>query len=234
MKNLADLSDPTKLANPASITGLTASPSTMANKFSDMGCGFSDVSKVSSTLGALSKPSVPSLDSYAPSLKSLMSSHQSAIQSMTGTGTGPMGVPSITDFTHAVSGGPEINAIANGASDTDSLTALNTSLAKSNSLFTTAGIDFTTPPSNNLSTSMNFATNLHKYGADTSGSGIGDVLSGIAVPNSPFGDSIKNSLAEGQNMSALQNIGVSPLTFSNLPSAGDENSLGGGATLLGG
>jgi len=213
IQSLKDLGDYTKLANPADTAGLTTDASGIASKFNDMGCSFSDVGGVSGTLGKLSTPSVPSLNAAAPSLNSLISSHSSVIQSLTGTGNGPLGVPNVTDFTHAVSGGPEINAIANGATDSASLTALNNALAKSTALFSTAGISFTSPSANNLTGCMSFATNLHKYGADTSGSGIGSVLGNMAVPGSQYGDAIKNSLAEGQNMSLLQKIGIKPLNF---------------------
>ena len=60
---------------------------------------------------------------------------------------------------------------------------------------------------------MNFATSLHKIGADTSGSGITDVLHSLAVPNSAEGDSIRASLAEGKNKALMLANGIKPLNF---------------------
>ena len=120
----------------------------------------------------------------------------------------------MSDFTHAVSGGPEINAIAAGTCNTTTIQALSDATTKSTNLFSTAGIDLTSPPPAGLGTSMNFATSLHKFGADTSGSGIAGVLGNMAVPSSRYGDAINLAIAEGKNNSLLQKIGIKPLNFS--------------------
>ena len=220
IQSLKDLSDINKLANPADISGLTTDASGIGTKFNDMGCNFSDVGSVSSTLNQLSIPNTPTLNAAAPSLSGFMSGLQPSVASLTGSGygtsglTGPLGIPSMSDFTHAVSGGPEINAIAAGTCNTTTIQALSDATTKSTNLFSTAGIDLTSPPPAGLGTSMNFATSLHKFGADTSGSGIAGVLGNMAVPSSRYGDAINLAIAEGKNNSLLQKIGIKPLNFS--------------------
>lgn len=220
INSLADLTDINKLAKPSDISGLTGGLTGMGTKFADLGASFKTPDAATNMLTSLKVPSTPTLDAAAPDLASFMGGQKSSIAAMTGVGvgtsplTGPLGVPSITDFTHAVSGGPEIDALAGGKIDVSSIQALSDATTKSTNLFSTAGIDLTSPPPAGLSTSMNFATSLHKFGADTSGSGISDVLGNMAVPGSQAGDAIKASLAEGKNKALMALNGIKPLNFS--------------------
>jgi len=132
---------------------------------------------------------------------------------MTGTGSGPKGLPNMSDFTEHLSGGPSIISFLQNVTTnaTAAISALTSSIANATSLWSTAGVDFTNPVKNNLGSSMNFAQNLHKFGADTGGSGIGDVLNNLANPNTPYGEAIKASLAEGRNKQLLQDNGIKPI-----------------------
>ena len=165
-------------------------------------------------------PNVPSLNAAAPDLSAHIGSLTSSIQSLTGVGhgvsglNGANGLPSMTDFTHVVSGGPEIaNITSAGSLNASQVSALSDSITKSQGLMSAAGIDLTSVPAPSLSTNMTFATNLHKFGADATGSGVADVLKGMAVPGSSFGDSIVNSLAEGKNIALMKTQGISPIKF---------------------
>lgn len=218
IQNLGDLGDIKKLADPATTAGLTTDASGIATKFSDMGTNFANVGAITSVLGKISMPSLPSLDSFAPSLSSLTSSLSGVLNSMTGKSLGsalspnlgPGGLPSATDFTQPVAGGPAFtNILQNGVTE-DTIAALEASTSKANVLFQTAGVDLTTPPPAGLGSAKNFATGLHKFGTDDELTGI---LGNMAVPNSAYGDAIKSSLAEGKNKALLQQIGIGPLKF---------------------
>lgn len=242
VQNLGDLGNPKKLADPSQLAGLTASTSSIATKFSDMGANFPSISSATAMLSKISLPSIPSLDSFAPSLNSLMASHASTLNSLTGAslGTalspnlGPNGLPSVTDFTQGVAGGPAFTNILNGGVTTDTIAALEASTSKATSLFSTAGVDLTSPPPAGLGSAKNFATSLHKFGTNSEISGL---LGNMAMPNTPYGDSIKASLAEGRNLNLLQQNGIQPLSFNSLPNyTGTDSSLStnAGAKLLGG
>jgi hypothetical protein len=242
IQSLKDLGDFTKTANPNDIKGLTAGPADIAGKFGDMGASFPNMGSASSMLSKISVPSVPSLDSAAPSLSSLIGGQSSVLNSMTGASLssalspnlGPNGLPSITDFAQSVAGGPAFTNILKGGVTVDTIAALEASTSKATSLFSTAGVDLTAPPPPGLGSSMNFATSLHKFGTNSEMSGL---LSNMAVPNSQYGDSIKASLAEGRNKALMAQNGIPPLNFNNLPSyTGEDSSLNTNAAgkLLGG
>jgi hypothetical protein len=209
LTSLNDFTDLNKLANPTSITGLTGGLTGMGGKFGDLGAKFPDASSAASMLNNISVPNVPNLNAAAPSLNSLISSQSTVLNNLTGTGTGTLGMPSMTDFTQSVAGGPAVTAL-NADVNASTIAALEASTAKASSLFLTAGIDFTTPPPNKLSSSMGFATNLHKFGTNSEMSGI---LSNMAVPGSQYGDAIKASLAEGKNKALMAANGIKPLNF---------------------
>ena len=217
---LKDLTDLTKLANPSDVAGLTGGLSAMSSKFSDMGAKFTSPAAAASMLKGIEIPSIPNLEAAAPSLSGLMSGMSADIGNMTGTASGlsalngANGLPNITDFTHAVSGGPELAAInAAGAITDEQITALEDSLVKSQNLIESAGIDLAVPPMPSLGSAMSFATSLHKIGADTSGSGITDALKNMANTASASGDAIKASLAEGKNKALMMAQGIPPLKF---------------------
>jgi hypothetical protein len=244
IKNLNDLTDLTKLASPGDVAGLKGGLTGIATKFSDLGANFPNPSAAVNMLKNIEVPSIPLLNSAASSLPSFMSGLAPDIKSLTGSGVGLSalngadGLPNITDFTHAVSGGPELAALAASGNNMTvaQITALENSLSKSQALLSKAGLDLSELPGTNLSTSLTFATSLHKYGA--TGGDVADTLKSMARAGNPFGDSIKASLAEGKNKALMMANGIKPpnfgeTPFKNFPSAAD-NSLSSGSTLLGG
>jgi hypothetical protein len=251
IQSLKDLGDYTKTADPGAIKGLTTDAAGIAGKFSDMGASFPNMGSASSMLSKISVPDIPKLNAAAPDLTTLMGSYSGTLNSLTGVSLssklspnlGPNGLPSIVDFVQPVCGGPAFNGILNSlntSSITDqletvnSVDALDASIAKSTALFNTAGIDLNNPPLAGLGSSMNFATNLHKFG--TSKEIIG-LLGNIANTKNQYGESINSSLAEGRNNALLSQNGIPPLNFNNLPTyTGEDSSLNtnAGAKLLGG
>jgi len=242
IQSLKDLGDYTKTADPNAIKGLTTDAAGIAGKFSDMGASFPNMGSATDMLSKISVPSIPNLDAAAPTLNSLTSGLSSQLNSMTGASLstalspnlGPGGLPSITDFTQSVAGGPAFTNILNNGVTVDTIAALEASTSKATSLFATAGVDLNSPPSPGLGTSMNFATGLHKFGTNSEISGL---LGNMAVPGTQYGDSIKASLAEGRNIALLEQNGIAPLNFNNLPTyTGEDSSLNtnAGARLLGG
>lgn len=95
-----------------------------------------------------------------------------------------------------------------------------------------------TPPANDFGAIKSFAMNLHSIGASSDGSA--EILKGMIPPGNQYGEAIKASLAEGKNKALMAANGISPLSFTDanpfqgLPSAGADNSLNAGASLLGG
>jgi hypothetical protein len=260
IKNLNDLTDITKLAGPSSVAGLTGGLSGIATKFSDLGASFPSPSAAAEMLKNIEVPSIPKLNSAASDLSSFTAGLAPNIKILTGSGvgvsalTGADDLPSISDFTHAVSGGPELAALAAaGGNITEAqIAALENSVTKSKNLLGKAGVDLSSLPGTNLATSLTFATSLHKYGATSIGSaipsgmseitgsgGVADILKNIARPGSEYGDAIKASLAEGKNKALMIANGIKPpnfgeTPFKNLPSAGSINSLGSPGSLLSG
>lgn len=237
IQSLKDLSDYTKLANPSDTAGF-AGADALSNKFKDLGAGsIANAGAAPDFFSKIQTVSTTEMDASHPTLSNLIKSNQSNFDSMTGTGNGPRGLPSIFDFAQHVSGGPDVTVFNSSGTNVAAITAFNNSITKATSLWTTAGVDLTSPAPNSLGSSMAFATNLHKYGADKSGSSIAEVLTNMANNSSKFGESIKASLAEGNNNKLLQLNGIGPIQtnpFEGLPAAQGENSLEGGAKLLGG
>lgn len=240
IQSLKDLSDYNKLANPADTAGFSGAGA-LASKFKDMGGGaINDASQAPAFFSSIETASTPITNSLHPSLSSLMADLRPNISSMTGTGNGYRGLPNIRDFAQHVAGGPDIDVFNGDTISNSSCLALRGSVTNASSLWSTAGVDLTSPPPNCLGSSMTFATNLHKFGADTSGSGIAGVLHGMADNSTKYGESIKASLAEGKNNNLLAANGMGPLKtnpFEGAPSyAGEDSSLNtnAGAKLLGG
>lgn len=238
IQSLKDLSDYTKLANPSDTAGFTGGASGLSEKFKDMGAGaFSDAGAAPDFFSKLQTTTTPQIDAANPTLNSLITSQQTNFDSMTGTGRGPGGIPNIQDFAQHVGGGPDVTAFNSSGGSVADISAYVGSMTKASSLWSTAGVDLTSPPPNGLGTSMTFATNLHKYGADKGGSGIADLLNNMANQSSKYGESIKASLVEGNNNKLLSLNGMGPIQtnpFEGLPAAQGENSLESGAKLLGG
>ena len=214
INNLKDLTDLNKLANPSDVAGLTGGLSGMASKFSDMGAKFTNPAAAASMCSAIEIPSIPSLEAAAPSLSGLMGGMSTQIDTMVTGGLSISGsTPTMTDFMQHVSGGPAIDAFNSGTIDLSSITALDTSVTQTSSAINSIGIDLSSPPLPSLGSSMSFATGLHKFGADTSGSGVADILKNMANTASASGDAIKASLAEGKNKALMMAQGIPPLKF---------------------
>jgi hypothetical protein len=225
LPSLGDLGNITKNLNPANLTGLKTDAAGIAQKFSDMGAKFPNMSSASNMLSKISIPEIPSLDAAVPDLGAMMGAADisGTLKSMTGAdlssalspNLGPGGLPSMTDFTQSIAGGPAFTNILSGGISAGSIAALAASTAKSQSLLQASGIDLSVPPLPSLGASMNFATSLHKFGTNSEISGL---LGNMAVPGNKFGDSIKASLAEGKNKALMLQNGIPPLNFNSLPS----------------
>jgi len=210
IENLKDLTDVSKLVNPASITGFNGDLKSVGEKFSDLGASFESPADASAMLSGMEVPSVPTLDAI-PDLGEHVTGMSTDLNSMIGSGSG---VPSITDFTGMVTGTAAVDTLTSMVSSPSvgSLTAVQTMLDNNNTLWKKAGVDLTnyTPPTNSLSSCMSFATGLHRMGADTSGSGASELIASLAT-NDVYGDAIKASLAEGKNRALMQANGISPI-----------------------
>lgn len=248
IQSLKDLTDINKLL-PSSVTkGLTTDLKGMATKLADMGASFSSPAAAANMLKNIEIPAVPSLNSAASSLSSMVDSTKSTIAGLTGTGSGAFGLPSMQDFTQAISGGPKLDemmsALTSGAEEAiaSATAGVQDMISSTTSLMSKAGIDLeSTPTVPNLGGVMSFGTGLHKLGTD---SGVTDILGKMATPDA-FGDSIKLSLIEGKNKAVMAANGIKPLDFSGtqpanpfagLPSyAGSDSSLnlGGQTAILG-
>jgi hypothetical protein len=240
IQSLKDLSDYNKLANPADTAGFSGA-SALATKFKDMGGGeISDASQAPGFFSSIQTVNTPLTNSLHPSLSSLMTDLQPNIDSMTGSGSGYRGLPSIRNFAQHIAGGPDVTVFNTSNFSVADISAYANSISGASSLWSTAGVDLTSPPPNSLGSSMAFATNLHKFGSDTSGSGIADVLRNMANTSTKYGESVKASLAEGNNNNLLAANGMGPLKtnpFEGAPSyQGEDSSLNtnAGARLLGG
>lgn len=219
IQSLKDLSDPAKL-NPSATSGLTGGISGLTTQLKDLGAGsIVNASAASGLFGQIQSIKTPLAAATFPSLGGLIKDNQGTIDSMTGAGSGPKGLPSMSDFTQHVSGGPSMtNFLKNVSTDAGAaISALTSSIAGASSLIAKAGIDLTAPVANSLGSSMSFAQNLHKFGADNSSSGIGDVLHNLANTSTAYGESIKSSLAEGKNNKLLADNGISPVTTTPPP-----------------
>ena len=240
IQSLKDLGDYTKTGNPAATAGLTGDLSTITQKFSDMGAGkLVNASAATSMLGSIQN--VPSILNNAanPTLKSLMDEVTPNIKAMIGSGSGPDGVPTIKDFLGPVAGGAAFDKIiADGGATAENTAALRAQIDSAKSLFSVAGIQkAANPATQTLGDAMNFAGSLHKWGKDQSEGGLGQSLKEMANGATKYGESLKISLAEGNNKNILSANGIGPLKtnpFEGLPAAQGENSLEGGSKLLGG
>jgi len=215
IQNLKDLGDPTKLADPSAIAGLTGGVSGLTSHLTDIGAGtLKDAGAAGSLFNQIQSVQTPLHTAAFPSLNSLITKNQPTLNVMTGSGSGPLGLPNMTDFTQHLAGGPSITSFLKTVT-TDAASAialLSTSIAGAVNLITNvAGVDLTSPPPNTLGTSMSFAKSLHKFGADTSGSGVSDILHNLANTATPGGEAIKASLAEGKNNKLLADNGIPPV-----------------------
>lgn len=256
LQSLKDFTDVNKLMNPADMAGVNGGLTDIGNKFKDMGAKFKSPADASNMLKSMEIPSVPSLNAAAPSLSKLMGDIGPKLDSLTGTGKGTLGMPDMEDFAESVCGGPSINYMNTtlGANSSNSeirvaIDKIYTMINATASQIRKAGVDWvddtSARPPSNLSTCMSFGQNLHKLGANTTGSGVSTILKRMAnthPESAHFGDSIKSSLAEGKNKVLMSANGIRPLDYSSnnpfggLPSAGSDNSISDDSArkLLGG
>jgi hypothetical protein len=240
IRSLKDLTDLSKLVPPAAVAGLSTDLNGMATKLNDLGAKFSSPAAASNMLSNLQIPSVPKLNAVTNSLPNMVDSAKSTIEGLTGTGSGPMGLPSMQDFTEVIAGGPKMEAMMTAlqsGSTEDIETALddiNDLVSSTQSLMSNAGIDLENPAPKNLGSVMSFGTGLHNLGADMTGSGVADILSKMATDD-PYGDAIKLSLIEGKNKMVMAANGIKPLDFSGVqtsnPFAGLPSYAGADSSL---
>ena len=228
IQSLKDLGDPTKL-NPEGTAGLASGISGLTTHLTDMGAGtVADAGAAGSLFSQIQSIQTPVHADAYPTLNSLITDNQGTIDSLTGTGTGPMGLPSMSDFTQHLAGGPSITSFLQtvGTNASAAISALTSSLAGAvNLVSNVAGVDTTSPPPNTLGAAMGFAKNLHKFGADSSGSGVADILHNLADTATAEGEAIKASLAEGMNNKLLAKNGIPPITTTPPPPVGQESTV---------
>lgn len=227
IKSLADLNDASKLAGPAA-AGANGGLPGIGSKFADLGSSGFSPSKLGGVLssGAIKVPSFPKLDSFTsgliPSasslipgavgqLSGLVKNISSTVNSMTGSGGGKLGVPSLNDIMGPITGqSSAMRLAAIDPTSPEAVAAIAGAVNAANSFFATAGIDLNTPKPNGLKSCMNFATNLHGLGADTHGFGTANMLGAMATDDQ-YGQAIKAGLEEGKNNAILGDAaGVPP------------------------
>lgn len=236
IQSLKDLSDPSKLAPPGDLAGFSGA-SALTQKFADMGAGkIANAEAAGAFFGAIKTAPTPVTTAAHSSLAGLMADLKPDIESMTGTGNGLYGVPDVKDMLQHVGGGPDIDALNSSSMDSTAILAFTSSISKSSSLLTAAGIDTSAPTPNNLGSCLNFATSLKKHGQDTL-TGAAPMLEAMADTSTKYGESVKAAMAEGANDRLLAANGMPPLNtnpFAGLPSDPTANPMGDAAKMLGG
>jgi hypothetical protein len=207
IRNLNDFTLVNKFVPTADTASVSATLPGIGEKFKDLGASFPSVASVGTMLRNLEVPDIPTLNAV-PSLDTLVGGMQSQLDGLTGIGTGELGMPGLDDFFESVKGGPSITALLANVS-VASVSGISSMVSGATTLLSKAGIAGLDTGSS-LSGSINFATNLHKFGQD---SGVSSLLQTIAKPNSQFGDAIKLSLAEGKNQALMSKYGIQPLNF---------------------
>lgn len=238
--SLKDFTDLKNLVSKDKLEGLKGDLTAMGEKMKDLGASLKDSDAAKQLMGSIDMPAVPNLDGKFSSLKDMMTQHAPTLEGLTGTGSGPLGVPSMQDFMGPAAGGAEVKALLTGTIDADAIANLNGMVNKSTSLFVAAGIDIAEVPKINLGTLMNAATSLQKIGAEANGAGSADIIKQM-IPSSGngvvFGDAIKSAMAEGKNLKAMSAAGISPPQFNpfeGLPSAPDNIGSEAAVKLLSG
>ena len=225
LQSLKDFTDINKIVSADNLQGVNTDLAGMGEKMKDLGAKFKDSDAAKNLFDNVRVPAVPTYNKEFGNLKVMMDKFQSNLATISGTGTGPLGLPNMEDFFKPLSGGTEIDALV--AETEVSATSINNVLSlvsKSQSLFNTAGVDVAATPPKNLGTLIQSATSLHKIGAETNGIGSANILNRLVMPNSEFGDAIKLSMAEGKNLKAMAAAGIAPPSynpFENLPAGGD-------------
>jgi len=230
--SLADFTDVKKVVSPDKLSGFSGGFGDIGKKFGDLGASFASPAAAKNMLGSLEVPQLPKLNAATPNLGSLMGSMGGDVSNMMNGGV-VSGIPKMSDIMQVVGGGGAMAGLAKSNDISSIIGGVNGSITKSTTLLGTAGIDIDSPPKPSLGSAMGFATNLHKFGADTSGSGISDMLKNMANPDSKFGESITASLAEGKNKTLMQASGIPPLDFSGVPAGEAANNLKQGKFIPG-
>lgn len=240
ISNLGDLTNLTKLTG-SSLPGLTGGLSGLSTKLGDLGASFPTPTAAANMLKNIEVPSLPALDSFAPSLSSLIDTVKADVANLTGSGSGPEGLPNVGDFMSSVTGNQLTAQLAAKTSFSSAdVTALTAHVDSVNELFSKAGIDVGTTfdagnPATKLSSIMTFGTSLHGFGADqllqsqgsligkttsslmgaaqTGFTGAADTLKQLADTSNPYGQAILASLAEGKNKALMAANNISPLKF---------------------
>jgi len=110
IQSLKDLMDPNKV-NPSNIQGgMKAGMDKISSKLGGMNATFKSPAAAVNLFQNLEIPKVPNLESMAPSLNGLMGDLDSDIKSLTGTGTGPGGAPTVQDVLGPLAGGGALSA----------------------------------------------------------------------------------------------------------------------------
>jgi hypothetical protein len=244
--SLGDLTDIKKLVNKDLLSGLTTDLKGIGAKLQDLGAKFKNSDAAKKLLENIEIPNAGKYTAAFSSLKDMVTQHTPTLEGLTGTGSGPLGLPSMSDFTQAVSGGPVIDNLNSalsqgGAALTSAFSGVNDMVSQSSALFAKAGVDLDAaikPPT--LGSLMSAATSLHKIGAENNGMNAVDVLKNMipsGVNADKFGDSIKVALAEGKNKLLMAANGIKMPQFNpfdGLPSAPDNIASEDAARLLGG
>lgn len=237
LQSLKDFTDINKIVSADNLQGVNTDLAGMGEKMKDLGAKFKDSNAAKNLFDSVSVPNAPNYNQAFSSLGDMMGQFKDDFASMSGSGTGPMGLPSMQDFMKPLTGGTEIDSVLTNL-NSSSIASVQAMVSKSQSLFTTAGIDVSATPPVNLGTLMQAATSLHKIGAEANGAGSAEVLNSLIPSGSQFGDAIKVAMAEGKNLKAMSAAGIAPPSFNpfeNLPSGGDANlSTQSAQTLLGG
>ena len=222
VQSLADLADVSKTSG---TTGFSAD--SFKQKFSDLGASqVRDASAAGDFWGQFKTPeATPLSNAAAPDLKSMMGSVSSQISAMTGSGNGIGGLPNARDFIQHLSGGPAVTAFNTSSFSVSDINTFNSSIASATSLFSTAGIDLTSPAPNSLGTCMGVASNLKKWGADNT-TGVAAALTDMVNTGSKFGESLRTAITEGYNDKLLSKNGIPPMRFNTtdaLPTTNGKN-----------
>jgi len=228
LQSLKDFTDINKIVSADNLRGVNTDLAGMGEKMKDLGAKFKDGDAAKNLFDNIRVPPVPTYDKEFGNLKVMMerTDFQANLNAMSGTGTGPLGLPNMQDFMEPVAAGGAIDALLANPNNIDlnAITNISAMVSKSQSLFNTAGVDVAATPPKNLGTLIQSATSLHKIGAETNGIGSANILNQLVMPNSEFGDAIKLSMAEGKNLKAMAAAGIAPPSynpFENLPAGGD-------------
>jgi len=203
--SIADFLNPANLIPGFSSGGLSLS--SLGSKLSDMGASFPNPASAASMFSNISIPSLPSLDGITDSFGSQMSGIKDMMASKMGIGSGPSGIPQVSDFLPVALGTPSMSTFLGGATS-GSLADLNQTLSASAALHANAGIP-SIPSVPSLSDHIGAAQGLGQMAADELSvpTGAGDVLNSMITPDAA-GDSIKAAMATGKNAAVMAAVGI--------------------------